>query len=379
MPKYVLVPDSFKGTMSSADICAIMERAILRLEPGAEVVSIPVADGGEGSVEAFLTACGGRKQPVRVAGPFGEPLDCFYGITRGNTAIIEMAACAGLPLVYNRRDPGKTTTYGVGEMLLHAAAGGCRRIIVCLGGSATNDGGCGAAAATGVHFLNGLGEPFVPTGETLGSIASIDKSGVSPLLNGVEILTMCDVDNPLCGENGAASVFAPQKGADEALTARLDEGLAHFAQIAMQSARSGVSAAMPSAGAAGGMGFGMAYFFGSPLQMGIDAMLDLVGFDRLLEGAACVFTGEGRIDPQSMHGKTVIGVARRAKMAGVPAIAIVGDVADGIEGAYGLGVTAIFSINRVAMERRLAKQRAPKDLEATMENVMRMLCATHKE
>lgn len=378
MSKYVLVPDSFKGTMSSTQICSIMEKAILRIDPQAEVISIPVADGGEGSVDAFLTACGGRKQAVVVTDPFGDPMDCSYGITGDGTAVIEMAACAGLPLVYNRRDPSRATTYGVGEMMLHAAQNGCGRIIVCLGGSATNDGGCGAAAAAGVRFFDYTGKAFVPTGATLSSIASIDASGLSPVFKEKEILTLCDVDNPLCGENGAAQTFAPQKGANETMVALLDEGLAHLARLACAQEEEGLSPAMPSAGAAGGMGFGMRFFFHSPLRMGIDAMLELVGFDRILRDADVVFTGEGRIDPQSMHGKTAIGVARRAKAAGVPAIAMVGDIADGIETAYDLGVSAIFSINQVAIERKLAKLRAPRDLEATMENVVRVICSLRK-
>lgn len=371
MSKYVLVPDSFKGTMTSREICEIMQCAIEKTDNGASVVSIPVADGGEGTVDAFLSALGGRRKTVTVTGPRFEKLSCSYGMAANGTAIIEMSACAGLPLVYGKKNPETATTYGVGEMICDAARSGARRIVIGLGGSATNDGGCGAAAAAGVRFYDKTGKSFVPVGRTLKDIASIDCSGIDAALDSVSIAAMCDVDNPLLGETGAANVFGPQKGANAAMIARLDAGLSHLADI---SGRAEL-AATPSSGAAGGMGFGMMAFFNSTLQMGIDGLLDIINFEAILNGADLVLTGEGRIDPQSMRGKTVIGVARRAAKCGVPAIAVVGDIADDIESAYDLGVTAIFSINRVAMERRLIRLRAKTDMEATVENIIRAVRA----
>ena len=222
MKKVLLIPDSFKGTMSSEKICSIMEKAIRPYYPEAEILSIPVADGGEGSVDAFLSAMGGRKITVPVKGPYFEEVEGFYGIVDGNVAIIEMAACAGLPMVGDNKHPDKTTTYGVGQLIVHAAKNGCKKIIVGLGGSATNDGGAGAAAAAGVKFYKKNGEEFIPTGGTLGEIDKIDLSGKDPALSAVPIITMCDIDNPLYGKTGAAYVFGPQKGADENMVEFLD-------------------------------------------------------------------------------------------------------------------------------------------------------------
>lgn len=371
MRKILLIPDSFKGTMSSLEICRIMEDVLRDYFPRAEICSIPVADGGEGTVDAFLAAMGGEKISLTVTGPLGRPVEAFYGRI-GDTAIVEMAAAAGLPLVYGHPAPEAATTYGVGELMVHAAEHGAKKLVVGLGGSATTDGGCGAAAAAGVRFRNAAGEVFVPTGGTLKDIADIDLSGLSPALGRAEIVTMCDISNPLAGPQGAAYVFAPQKGADEGTVARLDQGLRHLA--AMARSRLGLEIeTMAGAGAAGGMGGGMAAFFGSRLEMGIEAVLDTVGFDGLLEGADLVFTGEGKIDSQSLRGKVVIGVARRARNAGVPVIAIVGDIGDPIGEAYDMGVSAIFSINRVAVPYQEARLRAREDLARTMDNLCRLL------
>ncbi|MHC1691711.1 MAG: glycerate kinase [Sphaerochaetaceae bacterium] len=372
MRKILLIPDSFKGTMSSTEICGIMEKAIARHYPEAQVVSIPVADGGEGSVDSFLTAMGGKKVTVEVCGPYFKKMEGFYGIVDTNTAIIEMAACAGLPLVGDDRHPDTATTYGVGELILHAARNGCRKIVVGLGGSATNDAGSGAAAAVGIRFLNSKGESFIPTGGTLSLVDGIDISGRAPELQGVQIVTMCDIDNPLYGKNGAAYVFAPQKGADEAMVAFLDSQLHSFSDRIRSLLGIDVSR-FPGSGAAGGMGAGMMAFFGSQLSMGIEVVLDTVGFDQLLEGADMVFTGEGKIDTQSLRGKVVIGVARRTKRHQVPLVAVVGDIGDGIEGAYDEGVSAIFSINRVAKDFKQVIARAPSDMALTMDNLMRFV------
>lgn len=376
MKKFLLIPDSFKGTMSSAEICGLMETAIRPYYPEAEIVSIPVADGGEGSVDSFLAAMGGRRVNLTVKGPYMEEVPAFYGLTGGGRiAVIEMAACAGLPLAGEDRHPEKTTTYGVGQLMGDALKRGCAKIVMCLGGSATNDLGAGAAAAMGVRFLDEEGNAFIPVGENLAKIARIDMRGLPAALADVEIATMCDIDNPLCGENGAAYVFAPQKGANPDMTAYLDGQLRAAAEVIRTSLGIDVSE-MPGAGAAGGMGGGMAAFFGSRLQMGIETVLDTVGFERLLEGADMVLTGEGKIDIQSLRGKVVIGVARRAKKKKVPVIAIVGDIGDGIEDAYGEGLSAIFSINRVALPFQEAKLRSKCDLYLTVDNLMRFLSAS---
>lgn len=229
MGRILLVPDSFKGTLSSRQVCSTMKEQVERFFPGEEVLSLPVADGGEGSVDAFLEAVGGQKKTVRVTGPLGEPMESFYGILAdGKTAVIEMAACAGLPLVEGRENPEKATTYGVGELLLAARDAGCREVILGLGGSCTNDGGAGAAAALGAKFTKAGGEVFIPTGGTLSQIAEVDCRPVQEALRGMKVQVMCDIDNPLFGKTGAAAVFAPQKGADEPMVERLDQGLRHL-------------------------------------------------------------------------------------------------------------------------------------------------------
>lgn len=375
MKKFLLIPDSFKGTMSSAEICGIVAGCIARHYPDARAVSIPVADGGEGSVDSFLAAMGGERVTVDVQGPYGQPMQAFYGLVdEGRTAVVEMAACAGLPLVGTEMHPDKTTTYGVGQLIAHAAKRGCTKIIVGLGGSCTNDFGAGAAAALGVVFKDASGVEFVPVGGTLSCIAGIDATGLLPELARIEIVTMCDIDNPLYGEKGAAYVFAPQKGADAAMVQLLDEGLRAVSAVVQQ--QLGVDVAhTPGAGAAGGMGGGMVAFFGSKLQMGIETVLDTVGFTHLLDGADMVFTGEGKIDAQSLHGKVVIGVARRAKQKNVPVIALVGDIGEGVEPAYAEGVTSIVSINRVAVPFSEAKKRSKEDLRLTADNFLRTLAA----
>lgn len=373
MKKIILISDSFKGTMSSMEICGIMEKVLGEHYPDAEILSIPVADGGEGTVDAFLTAMGGEKVFLTVSGPLGTPVEGFYGRI-GDTAVIEMAAAAGLPLVYGHPAPEEATTYGVGQLILHAAHSGARRVIVGLGGSATTDGGCGAAAAAGVRFYDKDGKDFVPTGGTLQNICRIDRTGLDKLTSQMEIITMCDISNPLTGTKGAAHVFAPQKGADHETVLRLDGGLRHLAQVVRHQLGLEIET-MPGAGAAGGMGGGMVAFFGSRLEMGIEAVLDTVEFDRLLVGADLVFTGEGKIDSQSLGGKVVIGVAGRAKKQHVPTIAIVGDIGDPIEAAYDMGVSGIFSINRVAVPYEQAKPRAKEDLCRTMDNLCRWMKA----
>ena len=373
MKKAVLIPDSFKGTLSSAKICAIMEEQIKRHFPDCAVVGIPVADGGEGSVDAFLTALGGEKVYVEVVGPYFEPMRAFYGlIDEGRTAVIEMAACAGLPLVGDRKDPSKTTTYGVGQLILDAAKRGVKKIIVGLGGSATTDAGCGAAAAIGVRFLNAAGASFVPVGGTLKDVARIDMADSAAALAGVEVVTMCDIDNPMYGPHGAAYVFGPQKGADPAMVKFLDDGLRHLGEVIKTDLGRDLTA-VPGGGAAGAMGVGMVAFFGSALQMGIETVLDTVGFDRIVADADAVFTGEGKIDSQSLRGKVVIGVARRAKKQNVPVIAVVGGADLDVDDAYDEGVKAIFTINRLPQDLSVSSAFSDVNLGFAMDNILRMM------
>lgn len=372
MKKAVIVPDSFKGTISSERICEIFEEKISKIFPSCEVVKIPVADGGEGSVNCFLNALGGEWIAALVSGPYGEKIEAEYGIINGDTAVIEMAACAGLPLVEGRKNPLFTTTCGVGEMMLDAAKRGCKKIIMCLGGSCTNDMGAGAAAAVGVKFYNAKGESFVPVGGTLCEIEKIDISQKNEILNGIEITAMCDIDNPLYGINGAAYVFAPQKGADENQVKALDDGLRYGAEIVKKDTGFDVSR-LPGAGAAGGMGAGMVAFFGAELRSGIETVLDTVSFEAKIDGADFVFTGEGRLDSQSLRGKVVSGVAKRAKEKGVPVIAVVGGYEADLDEIYDIGVKSVFATNPLPEDFEVAKHKSEENLAVTVENILRIL------
>lgn len=376
MKKCVVVSDSFKGTVSSREICAIAQRVIPRHFPACEVVCIPVADGGEGTVDCFIQAMGAQRVEVTVTNALGEKSAAAYAHL-DELAIIEMAAAAGLPQVGARRCPGTATTYGVGELIAHAVGSGCKRILLGLGGSATNDGGCGCAAALGVGFLDADGQSFVPVGDTLGRIARIDTARAEELLHGVELTIMCDVTNPLYGPAGAAYVFAPQKGADAEKVKSLDAGLRHFGDVIRSQLGIDVSA-MPSAGAAGGMGAGCVALLGGTIQSGIDAVLDVTGFDRQLEGADLVITGEGRIDSQSADGKVISGVARRTRAKGIPLIAIAGGIADSAVAVYDIGVSAMFSTDRAALPVDMLGARSPDDYEATLNDIMSLIAIAER-
>ena len=369
MKKCVIIPDSFKGSMDSIAICRIIDETILSFYPQCQNLLVPVADGGEGTVECFIQALSAEKIPAEATGPYDEPITVSYGRT-GDTAIVEMAMCAGLPQVEDRKNPGLTTTSGVGLVIKKAVQDGCRKIILGLGGSCTNDGGTGMAHALGVRFYKTSGEAFRPTGGTLHLIDKIDASQAESLLRNVEVTAMCDIDNPLYGPTGAAFVFGPQKGADKEQILFLDEGLKNLARVILKSLGKDVSQ-LPGSGAAGGMGAGVAAFLNGSLRSGIQTVLDTVGFDELIKDADLIFTGEGKIDGQSLRGKVVIGVAERAKAQGIPVIAIVGDVGDDAQGAYERGVSAIFSINRVAVDFEKARLRSPQDLKSTVEALMR--------
>ena len=376
MAKYVLIPDSFKGTLSSEDICRIASEEILRLEPEAEICAIPVADGGEGTVDAFLAAVGGTRAEVPCTGPCGQEVMGFYGLLPDGTAVVEMAAAAGLPLAGACRDPEKTTTYGVGQLMAHALSRGAKRLVLGLGGSATNDGGCGAAAALGAEFLDAEGRAFVPTGGTLTQIAHIRMEGLRETLAGAEVTVMCDIDNPLCGPAGAAAVFGPQKGADAAMVARMDAGLRHLAEMLEKDVGMAVLA-LAGGGSAGGFGAGAAAFFGGQLRMGIDVVLDLTDFDRKCRGASLVITGEGHLDSQSLRGKTVVGVARRARALGVPA-ALVGGCETALDAVSVEGVSGVFPIHPALCTWPQAAARTEEDLRFTMGNLLRFMAALRR-
>ncbi len=374
MAKYVLIPDSFKGTLSSEDICRIASEEILRLEPEAEICAIPVADGGEGTVDAFLAAVGGTRAEVPCTGPCGQEVMGFYGLLPDGTAVVEMAAAAGLPLAGACRDPEKTTTYGVGQLMAHALSRGAKRLVLGLGGSATNDGGCGAAAALGAEFLDAEGRAFVPTGGTLNQIAYIRMKGLRETLAGAEVTVMCDIDNPLCGPAGAAAVFGPQKGADAAMVARMDAGLRRLAEMLEKDVGMEVLT-LAGGGSAGGFGAGAAAFFGGQLRMGIDVVLDLTDFDRKCRGASLVITGEGHLDSQSLRGKTVVGVARRARALGVPAAALVGGCETALDAVYAEGVSGVFPIHPALCTWPQAAARTEEDLRFTVGNLLRFMAA----
>lgn len=371
MKKAVIIPDSFKGTLTSREICAIISDKIKMHFPHCRIVSIPVADGGEGSVDCFLAALGGQKVFERVSSPYFEDMEAFYGLI-GDTAVIEMAACAGLPLVEGRKNPSLTTSYGVGQLIMAAVKRGCKKIIVGLGGSSTNDGGCGAAAAAGVKFYDRQGKEFIPVGKTLIDIDRIDLTHRARELNKIEIITMCDIDNPMYGPEGAAFVFGPQKGADEKMVIDLDRGLEHLCRLIERETRRNLKD-VPGTGAAGAMGAGMIAFFDSVLQMGIETVLDTVKFDEIIAGADMIFTGEGRFDTQSLRGKVVVGVGKRAKSKNIPVTVITGGADTNIEKAYDMGISSIFTINRLPEDFEISRHKSKENLQATVDNILRLI------
>lgn len=373
MQNFILVPDSFKGTLSAIEVCNIMKSSIKNLYKDANIISVPVADGGEGTVDAFLYVLGGEKKSIWVSDAFNEQkILAHYAMLKDNIAVIEMATCAGLPLVKNRLEPDKTTTFGVGELIIDAINSGAKKIILGLGGSATNDGGCGMAAALGVKFKDEQDQEFIPTGGTLSQIYKIDMNNIYSKIKDIEFISMCDVDNPLCGKLGASAVFAPQKGADEDMVKSLDEGLAHLAKIIKRDLHIEVKD-IKGAGAAGGLGAGSIAFLQSKLTKGIDVILDTINFDELVSKADIVFTGEGKFDSQSLHGKVVMGVANRSQKYKTPVIVVTGAIGENIQEAYNKGITAIFSINKEPMEFSKSALKSKENMILTMENILRLL------
>lgn len=373
MEKIVVISDSFKGTISSRQICQIAGSSIPAFFPECNVVSIPVADGGEGTVACFLEAIDAVPVTIPTTGPYEELIEATYARS-GDRAIIEMASAAGLPMVGERRNPAVTTTFGVGSIIRHAIENGCREILLGLGGSATNDGGCGCAAALGVKFFDKTGKEFIPVGSTLNRIARIDSSKADILLNGVEVTVMCDVENPLYGTTGAAYIFGPQKGADPDMVQLLDDNLRALDSVLQRELKIYI-ADIPGAGAAGGMGAGCMAFLHAQLKSGIDAVLDMVSFDTLVRGADLVITGEGRIDSQSIRGKVISGIAKRTSKRNVPLVAIVGSIDDSAQAAYDLGVTAMFGIDREAVAFETYAHKSAEQYRKTLEDVLRLIKA----
>ena len=379
MKKCIVISDSFKGSLSSGEICDIARACFAEVLSDCELTAIPVADGGEGTVDCFHQVCGGELVPVTVQGPFGQDMEAAYLRLDGGRAVIEMASSAGLPLVGDRRDPRITSTYGVGQQIRHAVEQGSTQILLGLGGSCTNDGGCGCAAALGVRFLDRAGQAFVPTGGTLDQIAHIDVSGAHQLLQNVKLTAMCDIDNPMHGPTGASYIFGPQKGADPAMVEFLDGQLKALDAVIQRELHRD-AADVPGAGAAGAFGAGILAFLDGTLCPGIEAVLDLVDFDGKLKDCDLVITGEGRFDSQSIRGKVVSGVSRRAKRQGVPVAVIAGSVAEDVESVSAdpdSGVTAVFSINRQAMDYSESRPFSRRNYRYTLENLLRLMKSTH--
>jgi glycerate 2-kinase len=373
MLKIVIAPDSYKGTNTALEVARAIERGMRRVAPGIDAVIVPIADGGEGTVEAALTAAGGELREVEVTGPLGEKRKAAFGVMSGGRAVIEMAAASGLPLVPDdKRNPLITTTYGTGELVRAALDAGCRELLIGIGGSATNDGGMGMAQALGASFIDEKGRELGRGGGELERLARVDVSHLDPRLAEARVVIACDVDNPLCGDRGASAIYGPQKGATPEMIKRLDAGLRHYAGV-LKAALGRDVVDLPGAGAAGGLGAGLVVFAGGRLTAGIDAILDIVRFDELLSGVDLVVTGEGKLDAQTAHGKVPVGVARRVKPHGLPVIAVAGDVGKGAAAVYEMGIRAVVSTVDRAMPLAEALAESRRALEDAGERVMRLL------
>lgn len=339
MKRIIIAPDSFKGTLEAGQVCDIIAGEVKKLCRDAEVLCIPMSDGGEGMCSSYLSLIGGERRSLRVTGPKETPVEAEFGILPDGSAVMEMAACAGLPLMDGELEPLRATTYGVGELIEHIASLGCEKLLLGLGGSATNDCGIGMAAALGYRFLDAEGREVAPLAENLGKV---DKIVPPEVLPDIRVRAACDVDNPLCGERGAAAVFGPQKGLRPEQIGPHDMAMAHFAQVIKGDLGPDVEE-VSGAGAAGGLGAGVLAFLKGELTPGIELLLDSVGFDEMLDTADLVITGEGRLDGQSMAGKVPVGVSRRARAKGVPCIALAGCLGKGAELCLDEGISAYYA------------------------------------
>jgi len=374
--KVVVAPDSFKECLSAEAVARAIGRGVRAAAPDAEVVEVPMADGGEGTVRALVAATGGTLHRATVTGPLGEPVEAEFGLLGdGATAVIEMAAASGLPLVPpSRRDPTRTTTRGTGELIGAALDLGASRLIIGIGGSATVDGGAGMAQALGARLLDESGRDIGPGGGELSRLARLDVSGLDPRLANVACEVACDVDNPLLGPNGAARVYAPQKGATPEAVAVLEANLARFADVVERDL--GVSVRdVPGAGAAGGLGAGLMAFLGARLRPGVRIVIEATGLRDKLRGADLAIVGEGKLDAQTAHGKVPVGVAEVAAEAGVPVVAIAGSLGDGYEAVHKKGIAACFAIFDRPMSLEEAFARAEELLARTACEVVRAFVA----
>ncbi|NJJ41219.1 glycerate kinase [Paenibacillus apii] len=371
---FVLAPDSFKESMTAKEVCIAMEKGLRKVYPSANYIHVPMADGGEGTVQSLVDASGGQIHYKKVTGPLGQPVTVKYGILGdGKTAAIEMASASGIHLVTpETKNPLITTTFGTGELIRECLDQGIRKMIIGIGGSATNDGGTGMAEALGAKFLDEDGKPLPRGGGSLDRLTRIDISSLDERLRHAELIVACDVTNPLCGEHGASYVFGPQKGATPEMVRRLDANLAHYAEIVKRQLQKDVQD-IPGAGAAGGLGAGLLIFTQAVLRKGIGIVVEYTGLKEKLADADFVFTGEGGIDFQTKFGKTPYGVARAAKERGKKVIALAGYIGEGIDTLYAEGIDAVFGIvpGASGLEKLLAE--GPRNVERTCENIARVL------
>lgn len=374
--KVVIAIDSLKGSLSSMEAGMAIKDGILAAKPDAEVIVKPLADGGEGTTDALIEGMNGERIDLTVTGPMHTPVDAYYGYLKDtNTAVMEMASAAGITLVPDsEKNPLLATSYGVGEMINDAIQRGCRNFIIGIGGSVTNDGGIGMLKALGVRFLDENGEDAGEGGQALAKVARIDVSGMNPLLKEYHIQVACDVNNPLCGENGSTYVYGPQKGVTEDMKKTLDEAMAHFARVTSETLENDYMNT-PGAGAAGGLGYAFLAYTGAALTPGIELILDAVGLEEELSGADVVVTGEGRLDFQTAMGKAPVGVARLAKKYNAKVIAFAGSVTKEATACNKEGIDAFFPILRgvCTLAEAMDPVAARNNMTATVEQVFRLL------
>ncbi len=372
--KIIVAPQGFKATLSGLEAARAIARGVSAALPDAETVLAPVADGGDGTLNALVDGTGGQVFTSTVTGPLGQPVEAQWGVMGdGRTAVIEMALASGITLVpQRRRNPRVTTTAGTGEMLREALDRGYDRIIVGLGGSATNDGGAGMAAALGARFLDTEGNPLPAGGSALARLDRVESDALHPALSDATIIAATDVTNPLCGPEGASAIFGPQKGATPEMVQELDAALANYARVVARDLGRDVSE-QPGAGAAGGLGAGLMAFAGATLQSGIDMVCDVLDFDTLLEGADLVITGEGRADHSTIFNKAPVGVARHARAHGVPTVLLAGGLGPGYEELYDHSLAAVVCISDRPMSFDVSLSRTAELLESAAERTMRLL------
>ena len=373
--KFLFASDSFKGTLSSEQIITLLDAAAKNVFPDCETMGIPVADGGEGTIDAVISVLHGSIYEVDVHGPLMEEVVSRYGETGNGAAVIEMAAASGLPMVpVDKRDPRVTTTYGTGELIKTALDRGCRDITIAIGGSATNDGGMGAMRALGIRFLDENGEELPGCGNDLARVADIDISGLHSAVKDARFTIMCDVNNPLTGPDGATYTFGKQKGGSPEILDELEQGMIHYAALIREKMGTDVDQ-IPGSGAAGGLGAAFCVFLKAEMKSGIETVLDLIHFDELLEGVDLVITGEGRIDWQSAFGKVPSGIGNRCRKKGIPAIAIVGGMGDKAEMIFDHGIDSIITTINGAMGLDEALERAEELYAGAAERAFRMVKA----